>query len=236
MIAAGRPSSDRVFYTGMSFAILAGVFVGFAPSYFLRGVLRPAQAPLSPLLHVHGAAFTCWVLLFVAQAVLVARGRVDVHRKLGVAGALLAAAMVVIGLSAAIDSAQRGVAAGNAGALRFLAIPVVDMLVFPSLVAAGIFFRRQPETHKRLMLLATLTLFSAAVARWPLAILAAGPAAFFPLTDVFVLAGVVHDLWSRGRVHPVYLWAGSLFVVLQPLRLWLSDTDAWLAFARTLVP
>ena len=85
------------------------------------------------------------------------------------------------------------------------------------------------------MLLATLVLFSAAVARWPLAILAAGPVAFFALTDVFVAAGVAHDLWSRGRVHPAYLWAGSLFVASQALRLWLSQSDAWLAFARALV-
>ncbi len=234
-MSSSAPPGDRVFYTGMSVAILAGVFVGFAPSYYLKGVLRPEQAPLTPLLQVHGAAFTCWVLLFVTQAVLVARRRVDVHRKLGVAGAVLAAAMVAIGLSAAIASARRNVAAGNPGALRFLAIPVVDMLVFPGLVAAGVSLRRQPEAHKRLMLLATLSLFSAAVARWPLAILAAGPAAFFALTDVFVAAGVVHDLWSRGRVHPAYVWGGSLLVASQALRLWLSGSDAWLSLARTLV-
>jgi hypothetical protein len=59
--------------------------------------------------------------------------------------------------------------------------------------------------------------------------------AFFALTDVFVAAGVVHDLWSRRRVHPVYLWAGSLFVASQALRLWLSRSDAWLAVARALI-
>jgi hypothetical protein len=73
------------------------------------------------------------------------------------------------------------------------------------------------------------------VARWPLAILAAGPPAFFALTDVFVAAGVVYDLWSRGRVHPANAWAGSLLVVSQPLRLWMSHTDAWRGVAQALV-
>jgi hypothetical protein len=104
--AVARPSSvtkepralpgrryDHLFFSGMSLLILATVFVGFARTYYLAGVFH---APLPSLtIHLHGAAFTCWILLLVTQTSLVAAGRVDIHRKLGIAGFLLACVMVI---------------------------------------------------------------------------------------------------------------------------------------------
>jgi hypothetical protein len=46
------------------------------------------------------------------------------------------------------------------------------------------------------------------------------------------VALAVWDLRSRGRLHPVTLWAGLGYILSQPLRLALSGTEAWLAFAR----
>jgi len=66
--------------------------------------------------------------------------------------------------------------------------------VFAILIGAGFYFRRRPDVHKRLMLLATISILSAALARLPFAFLQAGPIAFFGLTDTFVLACVVYDL------------------------------------------
>ena len=225
--------NDRLFYTGMSIAIAITVFVGFAPSYYLKDYF--GAPPLAPLVHLHGLVFTSWIVLFLVQTVLIARHCVSVHRRLGVAGAWLAALLVVVGLATAVGSARRNVATGGTGALAFLATPFGDMLVFAILVTAGILYRRQPETHKRLMLVATIALLSAAISRWPLAIVRTGPVALFLVTDLFVLAGVCYDLASRRRIHPAYVWAGLLLVISQPVRLAISHTDAWLAFAGKLV-
>ena len=168
---------DRAFYTGMSVAVIASVYRGFARSYFLRG--QYFSTPLAPIAKLHGAVFLSWTVLLLVQTALVARRRTDIHRRLGVAGAILAGAMVVVGTAIAIISMRHNFASGNQGALSFFAIPVGDMLVFPILVAAALAWRRQAETHKRLMLLATVSVLDAAVARWPLAIMAHGPVAFF---------------------------------------------------------
>jgi hypothetical protein len=225
--------SDRLFYTGMSVASILTVFVGFAPTYYLRGYFR--DVPLSPLVHLHGLVFTCWILLFFAQTVLIASGRIEVHRRLGVFGAGLAALLVIVGLSTAVAFARRNLPTGGTGILEFLATPFGDMLAFAICVAAGIWYRNSPETHKRLMLVATIGLLGAAISRWPFKIMQTGPVPFFIVTDLFVVAGACYDLWSRRSIHPAYIWSGLLLICSQPLRLAIGRTDAWLAFARFLV-
>ena len=90
---------------------------------------------------------------------------------------------------------------------------------------------RDPQGHKRWMLLATIGLLTAAIARWP-GVFQLGPLAFFGLTDLFIVALGIWDLRSRGRLHPVTLWGGLAIIVSQPLRLMVSGTEPWLAFAR----
>jgi len=223
---------DRAFYTGMCLAVIATVYVGFARSYFLRSRYFPT--PLAPIGRLHGAIFMSWTVLFLVQTLLVEWRRTDLHRRLGIAGAVLAGAMVVVGTAIAIVSMRHNFASGNERALSFFAIPVGDMLVFPVLVAVAIACRRQPETHKRLMLLATISVLDAAVARWPLAIMANGPVAFFAVTDLYIVAGVVFDVASRRRAHPAYVWGGLLIVGSQMARLVVWHTAGWLAIAKML--
>ena len=228
-LSIGR-STDRAFYTGMAVAVIAAIYWGFARSYFLRG--RYFTTPLAPIAKLHGAVFLAWVVLFLVQTVLITRQRRDLHRRLGIVGAVLAGVMVVVGTTIAVVSMRHNFAGSNERALSFFAIPIGDMLVFSILVASALAWRGQPETHKRLMLLATISLLDAAVARWPIAIMAKGPVAFFAVTDLFIAAGVVFDLASRGRVHRAYICGGLLIVGSQIGRLALWDTTAWHAFAR----
>lgn len=232
--AIRRWRTERIFYSGMAIAALLTVFVGFAPTYYLKAQFGTPELP--PLRHFHGALFTAWILLFVVQTTLIAARRTPVHRRLGVAGGILAATMVVVGAVTAIDAAGRGAAPTGVPPLAFLAIPLADMTTFGLLIGAALYYRRRTDTHKRLMLLATISLLTAAIARLPFAfILAYGPPAFFGLTDLFIVACVAYDLVSRGRVHPATLWGGLLLVVSQPLRLVISGTSVWLAFAAWLV-
>jgi hypothetical protein len=227
-------STDRAFYTGMSLAAVVTVFAGFAPTYFLRSRFQTTTLPL--YLQVHGLVFTTWIALFVAQTTLVAVRRTDIHRRLGWAVASLAVVMVVAAITAAILSGRRDVAAGHEdAALTFLTTPLLSMLVFAILIAAAIRSRRTPQTHKRLMLLATIGILYAAVARWPIALVSATPWAYYSLTDGFILIAAAYDLSSRKRVHPAYLWGGLLMVAAQVSRDLVGRTAAWHAVAHLLI-
>jgi hypothetical protein len=182
---------------------------------------------------VHGALFTAWVLLFIVQTALVASRRVAVHRRLGVAGAVLAAAMVVAGTIIAIATAARGSAPPGMDPLAFLVIPIFDMVLFATFVTAALALRRDKEAHKRLMLLAYVSIIVAAVARLP-GVLPLGPAGFFGLSFLFVVAAGIYDFLSRRRVHKVYLWGGALILVSVPARLFISGTSAWRSLAELL--
>src|SRR6267143_465499 len=127
--ALGMPGRryDHLFFSLMALCMLATVFVGFARTYYLAGVFH---APLpSLIIHLHGAAFSCWILLLVTQTSLVSAGRVDIHRRLGIAGFLLACLMVILGVLAATDALAREVAPGG-DAKFFYIIPITDMLIF----------------------------------------------------------------------------------------------------------
>ena len=225
-------SSDRRFFLSMAIVIALVVFAGFAPTYYLRGYYQPE--PLPSVFAIHGAVFSAWVVLFVVQAALVSARRTDIHRKLGVVGGVLASLMLVMGYQAAIAAAPRGFSTpGLPPPLVFLAIPMFDLVVFAALVGSALWYRRNPAAHKRLMLLAMLAVITAAIARLP-GVLPLGPPAFFGLTDLFLIAGIGWDKWTRGRVHPAYIWGGLFLVLSQPLRLVVSGTDTWLKIATWL--
>jgi len=228
-----RALAERRFFTGMALAILATVVLGFSRSFFLRPLFPQWPSPSEAIFYVHGVLFTAWIVLFAAQASLVAAGRIELHRKIGPISVVLAPAMVALGTLGALIAARR--ATGFVGVpvppLQFLAVPIFDMILFAAFVWLAIARRGDPQTHKRWMLLATVNLVTAAIARWP-GVLALGPLAFFGLTDLFVIALAIWDVRARGRLHPVTLWGGLLIFVSQPLRLVVSSTQDWLAFAR----
>ena len=223
----------------VSILLLATVFVGFARSYFLRPWFPDWPAPTERFFYsVHGTLFTTWFVLLVAQVWLVSRGRFAAHRRLGWVGACVAAVMLPVGIHAVLLSARRDVLRTDLpfSPLPFLTVPVFDLLVFAVLVAAAITLRRRPAWHKRLMLVASISVLTAAVARVP-GIIAASPAdiwRFLAATDLFLMPLVAWDLRSLRGVHPATLIAGGVLVVSQPLRLWLGHTDAWMALATAL--
>ena len=229
----GGRRGERLFFGAMMGLIFVTVFVGFARTYYLSGWFRsPGLPKMTPLVHLHGMLFSGWIVLMIVQTALISGGRTDLHRRLGVFGAGLAALMLVVGTVTALHGVVRGSGPPGTDPWRFLAIPLFDLVVFGTLVGAGIRARRDPRTHKRLMLLATIGILAAAIARWPLEIMQAGPLAFFGINDLFLLPLVAFDLLTLRRVHKATLWGGLLILLSQPLRLLISGTDAWLAFAR----
>ena len=220
---------DHVFFTGTAVLILATVFMGFARTYYLAGVFR---APLpSPIIHVHGAAFSCWILLLIAQTTLVSAGRVDIHRRLGIAGFLLACVMVVLGVWAGTNSLARAFGGGGNDPLFFYIIPLTDMLAFGTLVAFAFRNRADSPAHKRLILIATTALMIAAVARWPFAFVYFKPPVATLVTYVFLVMLVVYDLGSTRKVHRATIWASVFLIAVQWIRIPIAQTPAWHSFA-----
>ena len=230
-------SKDRAFYTGLATAMAITVFVGFGQTYYFR-LLSGTPTTISggsitPTLHLHGLLFSGWVVLFLAQTALVASRKVAVHRTLGYASIPLAAAMILVGLRTAVESAARGAAPPGVDAFAFLAVPFFDIVLFTGFYLAAMLKRRTKETHKRLMLLAYVSIITAAVARMP-GVLPLGPLVFFGLSFMFVVAAIAYDYSSRGRIHSVYRWGAPIIALSVPVRLAVSGTAAWHAFARWL--
>jgi hypothetical protein len=232
-------SRDRLFYGSVAVSMALMAIVGFAPTFYLRLFSGGPMAtfgsgrPFTPLIYIHGVLFTAWVALFIAQTALISARRVAVHRRVGVGGAVLAAAMIAVATMTALAGAKRGSGPAGIPPLVFLAIPLFDMVMFTTFITAALALRRHKEAHKRLMLLAYVSIIAAPAARLP-GVLPLGPLAFYGIAFAFLAAGIVYDLVSRRFVHPAYVWGGALLVASVPLRLAISGTARWTAIAQAL--
>ncbi len=175
--------------------MVSAVFVGFSRSYYLKGLYGTPALPT--LFHVHGLLFTGWMVFLVVQTGLVASRRTNLHRRMGVAGGVLAAAMTVAAMAMTMDLARRSAdGCQQISGSRSQSCRSSRSFVFPVLVGIALLYRRQPEVHKRLMLIATLELVTAGVARIPGA---GSMPLFFVLTDVGLAAILLYDIVTRGR-------------------------------------
>lgn len=228
-----RLAPDRRLFVGGAIAILVIVFVGFARTYFLKFWYDTPALPW--LVHVHGAVMTSWFLLFFAQTCLIARHRTDLHRRLGVIGAALAVVMVVLGMVVVTHAAAREVHAHAKDAPFFLMLLALDpfiLLTFAALAASAIAMRnRRGDLHKRLMLLATLSLTLVAIGRLPFPSEAFG----WLVYALCLFVPVIIDTVRNHRLHPAFGWgAPAVFVSLYLVRQ-LATTPAWIHFAQRLV-
>lgn len=226
---------DKVFFSGMAVLMLGIVFAGFARTYFLAGVFR---APLpAAIIHVHGAVFTLWTLIFITQTSLVASGNVAIHRKLGLWAFGLASLMVVLGIWAAVNSLARGITpVPGMDAETFFSIPASAIFIFAVLIYFGYRMRSDSAAHKRLVLLATITLMGAPTGRPPFSTLVE---AHPHLASIFVwsLIGLLwlYDLWSLHKIHRASLFGGLWVVIVNQICVPIGMTAAWHSLCHGLV-
>jgi hypothetical protein len=224
---------DHVFFQTMVVLLTVAMVVGFAKTYFLQGVFR-AKLP-NALIHIHGAVFTCWFLLLLAQSALASAHRVDLHRKLGISGIIVACLMLPLGILATAEFLVRE--AAQPWILRAAVMPVAELGIFSVLAASAFLTRRTPALHKRLILLATIGLMGAPVGRmqflpfWQFHGIAA-IRLVWAYTYIFLLPLAAYDLWATRKLNPATLW-GSLFLFsTEQLILLVSTTPPWYAFAH----
>jgi len=237
---------ERVFFPIMAAWMTLTVFLGFAPTYSLapwlhgvtsRGVSGGAE--LTPLVHLHGAVFTSWMILFCAQVGLAACRRLDLHRQLGLASLALAPAMLVIGYLTATGAARAGSSPPGWDDKAFLLIPLTSLVLFGGLFVTALINRKRADYHKRFMLLATAALLLPALARivrfYDLPLLPVGVLGGLVLLNLYPLALIAFDLRQTGRVHAATAWGSGLIFLAWPARLMLGSTPAWQHFAQTLI-
>lgn len=216
------------FYPLMAIVLVAFVTIGFSRTYYLR--FLSDLPPMQPVLQLHGLVLTAWLALFVAQTQLVAAHRVDVHRKLGMLGILLALVVVATGVAAMLVSAatprvtQLGLTSAQASI-----VPLVAITQFAVLVTAGVALRRRSSLHKRFMLLAMIGVVGPPTARL-IALLALRQYALLiqmSMIAVFVTVCLVYD-WRKNRVvHPVFAIGGVVLILLWPLRYAVARSETW---------
>jgi hypothetical protein len=224
---------ERVFYSGMALVLCVCVFIGFSPTYFHAGMLR---APLpSPIVHIHGAVFTLWMLLFVVQAALISARRVKWHRSFGTVAFCLPPIMIVLGVMTAIEALHRGVKIGPLDPAVSAAIPLIGIVGFTIVIYASWRARRRPDAHKRLILIATTGLVAAAFGRFPWDRIGLPPAAG-AVTGLGILLFVliIYELITLHRVHRSTMWAAPVVFLTVALAVPIGMTPAWHAFAALL--
>ena len=247
----GRRTSVSKFYVTMAAIFAAIAFSGFFMTYWVQ--VAQGSFTGGPMLHLHGLLFSLWTLFFLSQALLVANGRLRTHRRWGLLGISLATAMLFTGLAVAIEGLQSRLAAGYGDAARaFTIVPVTGILLFAGLVTAAIVNLKRPEWHKRFMLVATTALLQAAIARYFFLVATGGggpgmrPGLGPPNTIertmapgaivlALIVAAMIHDWKSHGRVHPAYWWGLGATLVVHASRPILAHTDAWYGFTDFLL-
>jgi len=235
---------SQSFYFSMCLACAAVAFLGFAPTYF-RPILA-GGAKVSPVIHIHALIFFSWSLFLVLQAWLVQSGQVMRHRAVGMIGVSLVTAMTIFGTLASITSMKTAAALGMRDqGLAFSIVPLGGIGFFAVVFAMAIAAVRQPESHRRLILLAAISILDAPIARWFIVLLsppdAVGPppvAVTVPpalVASLLLVVAMIHDWRSRGRPHRIYVIGFVALIALKILNLQLSETAAWRQIAGSLL-
>ena len=246
-----RPTSERRprtrFYLALALVCAAIAIGGFAPSYWLQ--LPAGTFKGAPLLHIHGALATAWVLFLISQSRLVMRGSIARHRDWGLFGISLASVLTVVAMMVAIQSMTAKLAEGAGDPVRsFLIVPMSGILLFAGFTAAAVTNIRRPEWHRRFMIVGTVALLGAAMARVFFffavgggpgvrpGLMGAPPPPAMPLVSglllqLILVAGMVHDKRRHGRIHPAWIYGFAILTAVNILRVPLGKTQWWLGIA-----
>lgn len=231
---------DRNFFLIMMLVLWIGILAGFGGDIAHHYAKSGLNYPL--IVHVHAAAFVGWLVLLTTQILLIRNRNYALHRKLGVFGAVLATAMIVLGPATelSVDRLQYGTPDSDPA---FMSIAFTGIFLFGVLVCAAIVLRNNASAHKRLILLATIAISNAGFTRWLGPVLAhlfghSQPAfwgVLYVIPTVLVAAIGVYDLVTRRRLMPAYVVGAVFCIVVQVLSIWLYFSPAWLAVTKGLL-
>ena len=235
---AGGASSERPFYAGMAWLLVVVAVAGFMPRSL---AIINGTMPMPPLVvHLHAAVMTSWVALLAVQATLSLTGRMDLHRKWGLAS-LVVGPLVMIMLLAITIARQNAAAGTPAGPIvnNILIVQIRSIVLFPIFFVWALRTRRtDPQTHKRAMLLATLMLLDAAIARMSWLPYNHFPREYLAIHLYLLLLlvpALVHDLIRLRRIHRAWVWGLALTLPWVVATEFAWGSDWWETFGPKLV-
>jgi hypothetical protein len=229
-----KSSTDHAFSIAVTGCFIALVFWTFARSYYLREFFNTAS--LAPLVQVHGAVMTGWVVLLAAQSGLAGVGQIRWHRNLGWMGAVWALLVIVLGSATTLAASAREVHQHTRFAqiqVTVTGLELVQMILFAGLVVAAITLRRRPDYHKRLMLLTIACFLPSALARLPVDFI--DNRLILWLVDALVLTCVGIDWWRKHRLHPAFGWGAVLVLGMLHVAFYITQTQGWLSLGTWMV-
>jgi hypothetical protein len=224
----------QYFYLFMSLLIVGVIVYGFSFTID-KNLVHPA-VPRPWILYVHATVFSGWLVFFILQSTLVRSRKVKWHRRLGWFGLALGTLIPIIGVSTAIVMGRFNTVSLHAThAESDLVIPLFDMVCFTSTFPLAFYWRKKPEVHRRLMLVATCALTAAGFGRFPERILPAY--LFYAGVDLLILLGIARDVIVNRTVHRVYLFALPPFIVGQTMVTYIAfhQVPFWLRTAHALL-
>jgi hypothetical protein len=232
-IAARRDGPlGRNFYLGMSLLVAIVVAYGFSQTIDQNLINAVPSRPW--ILWAHGILFSGWLLFFILQSGLVRTHNVELHRNLGWVGVGAGALITIVGTwTAIIMDRFHFFIDHDPGDKYFLAAQLLDIVSFTTVFWLAIYWRRKPEFHRRLMLIAMCVLTSAAFARFP----KADPAISYLGVDALILFGLMRDLLVNRKVHVVYRYTLPALIVWQTfmVQTWLRHPYWWVKVTNAII-
>jgi hypothetical protein len=224
---------DHSFYFVMSLVVAPVVVYGFSRTINAGLIHPPSPRPL--ILYLHAAIFSGWVLFFILQSALISARNVKLHRQLGWFGLALGVSIPIIGIATTIAMTRLRMQEGRGDAAQFMVVPFFDMVSFTGAFALAFLYRKRPEFHRRLMLIATCSLTAAAFGRFPYALMPRHW--FYAGVDALILVGIVRDLIVTERVHPVYLFGLPMLATGQTAAIftYVKSGQVWMRLAHAIL-
>lgn len=226
--------ADSGFYLTMAVIAAILIFLGFAPSFYMRGLIPAPVPPLSLLSAAHGITFTLWMLAFLMQIALVRWDRMRWHRELGVLLGVLFGAVAMLALITALVAGRLGHAPPQPEPpLVFMALPVIGILTSIVLVTWALARRRDGSWHKRLMLAAIFTFTGPGTGRLAIPMGLSDHMTTISLvgSEIMLAVAIAYDWRKYGRLHPAYLAAVIVYAIGHVAIVWAYHSPTWLAFA-----
>jgi hypothetical protein len=231
---------NKYFYFCMSLLVVAVVAYGF--SHTVNDNLLHATPPRPWILWLHGAVFSGWLAFFIFQSALVRTHNVKLHRLTGWFGAGLGVLISVLGIWTAIIMHRFFFTHFHAEAVRFppmaanntfFSIQALDIASFTVFFWLAIYWRKKPEYHRRLVLIATCVLTAAGFGRFPMI----PHPWFYAGVDALILLGVARDLIVNRKIHVVYRYALPALIVCQvfAIQIWLHHPAWWVKVSNAII-
>ena len=213
---------SQYFYFFMSLLIAVVVVYGFSHTIGGR-LIHPKVAP-PRIIYLHAAVFSGWIVFLILQTALVRMRKVRVHRTIGWFGVAIGVMIPVVGISTAISMDRFNIfTLHESGIASFMAVQFCDMISFTVAFALAVYWRRKPEFHRRLMLVASFALTAAAWGRMPPPWFSDNW--FYIGVDFLVFLGLLRDVIVMRRVHPVYRYALPALIAAQSTAMYLVNVN-----------